>query len=462
MKMASTALPGLCLAVTPSAAKRIPKDFLRCEIGTHLNLRTTGLEAYFFEGWHPVLFDALLVAAAIEFCDRHRQRSTISWTRHFLLQIPVHDPYLWKRPDVMNHLLDALQTLTGDFWELNFIERDKPHTPPTEQLLKLPKEIQGVIPFSDGLDSKAVYGLLAHELGDTLVRIRLGTSKFSHEKNLDRRKPFAKVPYSIRPIGRRFSESSGRSRGFKFAVTSMIAAYLAKAPRIYVPESGQGALGPALTTVGQIHPDYRTHPYFLRKMENFFNALLGWRPHFAFPRLWNTKAQTLADYVKLTSTPPEAWQTTKSCWQQSGQSSVGGKKRQCGICAACMLRRLSVHAAGLEEPKDTYVWENLSAPSLEEGCSEEFKKSGVTEKMKDYAIAGTLHLKHLAEIRSSAGDTKALGHEIGRIAYSCNLSREETADNLQAMLKQHEREWSAFLGSLAQESFINQWVRRNS
>ncbi len=38
--------------------------------------------------------------------------------------------------------------------------------------------------------------------------------------------------------------------------------------------------------------------------------------------------------------------------QSARQVSVNGHKRQCGICAACMLRRQSVHASDLSEVKE--------------------------------------------------------------------------------------------------------------
>ncbi len=77
------------------------------------------------------------------------------------------------------------------------------------------------------------------------------------------------------PSERRFVESSARSRGFKFAVLSGLAAYLAKANKVFVPESGQGALGPAIVTVGQAYEDFRNHPRFTKKMSAFLKALLG-------------------------------------------------------------------------------------------------------------------------------------------------------------------------------------------
>ncbi len=56
---------------------------------------------------------------------------------------------------------------------------------------------------------------------------------------------------------------------------AMPSTYLAGASRVIVPESGQGALGPALVPVGQAYVDYRSHPLFTERMERFLAALLG-------------------------------------------------------------------------------------------------------------------------------------------------------------------------------------------
>ena len=53
-----------------------------------------------------------------------------------------------------------------------------------------------------------------------------------------------------------------------------------------------------------------------------------------------------------------------------------------------MLRRLSVHAAGLHEDRDTYVWENLDASTFDSGAAAGLKK--VEKVQREYAIAGTL------------------------------------------------------------------------
>ena len=65
-----------------------------CKVGENVKFSTASLESYFFATWEPVAWDALLVAAAVEFADRTKHRPAYVWRRHFELRIPVHNPRL--------------------------------------------------------------------------------------------------------------------------------------------------------------------------------------------------------------------------------------------------------------------------------------------------------------------------------------------------------------------------------
>ncbi len=167
-----------------------------------------------------------------------------------------------------------------------------------------------MLPF--GLDSCAVGALMAEQLGNQLIRVRLGTKRDRGQPSAPRRQPFTSIPYRVLPGPRPFAESSSRSRGFKFALVSGLAAYLAKASNVIVSESGQGALGPSLVTVGQGYEDYRSHPLFTGRMEQFLSALLRHPLRFQFPRLWHTKAETVRDFISASGAGAqraETWST---------------------------------------------------------------------------------------------------------------------------------------------------------
>jgi hypothetical protein len=429
---------------------------LRCKIGEHIEFSTASLESYFFARWEPVAWDALLVAAAVEFADRTKHRPAYTWRRHFMLRIPVHDPRLWNSALVETSLRDAVEFLTGDKWQFQFVARRKDATRPEQIPLRLDPRVEAVIPFSNGLDSCAVAGLMERRMGNKLVRIRLGSGLLEGKALSRQRKAFTRIPYDISPGTKPFVESSARSRGFKFAVITGIAAYLSNASKIIVPESGQGALGPSLVTVGQAGEDYRSHPLFTRRMETFLKALLGHTVRYEFPQIWNTKAETLRQFVDECS--DSSWSKTKSCWQKNRHSSAGNKWRHCGICAACMLRRLSVHAAGQEEPKENYIWEDLSAPTFTAGATASFATHRITSAMREYAIAGTLHLDHLAGLRNSRANAITLDFNAYQLSEALGLTESESQQSLDRLLKQHSREWKNFMDSLGKNSFINDWV----
>lgn len=432
------------------------KGWLRCQIGPDVEFNTALLESYCIAPWEAVIYDALLVAAAVEFADRTQHRPSVSWQRAFQLVIPVHEPDRWNDRRVSEALTDVVNFLTGDQWQFEFCKRIKKFTPPAQGQFDLPGKSTAVIPFSDGMDSRCVAGLLGKEMGDSLIRVRLG-SKASDGRALSRRRhPFTSVPYHVRAARHRFAESTARSRGFKFALISGLAAYLSKAGQVIVPESGQGALGPALITVGQGYEDYRSHPLFTDRMEKFLDLLLNHRLHFHFAQLWLTKAETLKKFVAECS-DGSSWADTWSCWQQTRQVSVAGKKRQCGICAACQLRRLSIHGAGLSDKNESYVWENLSAQTFEAGAAAPFPRKKITTALRQYAIAGTLHLDHLARLSESEANAGTLDLSVFNLSGSLGLAEADVRAKMDRLLKQHEKEWGSFMESLGRNSFLRHW-----
>ena len=137
---------------------------LCCEIDSDIEFSTEKLETYCLSAWEPLIFDSLLVAGAVEYCDRVLKRSALGWGRDFELVIAVHEPDRWNHPDVGTPLADSLGFLTGDRWRLDFVTRRKPVTPPRQGHFQMPSGTMAVIPFSDGLDSRAVAGIMARQV----------------------------------------------------------------------------------------------------------------------------------------------------------------------------------------------------------------------------------------------------------------------------------------------------------
>jgi len=433
------------------AGKAARRNRVKCEIGKNIRFSIEGLQSYFFTDWTEIAVDLLLVAAAIEFCDKAKARPALGWSRSFQLRIPVHDVALWRDRRTGDALTNAVNFLTGDLWAIEFVARKIPAERVEQAPLQLAAGISVIMPYSGGLDSRAVAALLAVDHKHALVRVRLGTSGPELKRHRKARQPFAEVPYRVSMGDLPVRESSARSRGFKFAVVTGVAAYLARTQEIVVSESGQGALGPVLVVSGQAYADYRSYPAFTARMEDLFEVLLKHRPQYRFPRIWHTKGETLAQSVRLMDSA-DPWWSGRSCWQGQRQVSVDKKLRQCGICAACMLRRMSVHAAGLNEPASGYVWEDLRAASFEDSAAAGFTHH--TKALREYMIAGVRHLDDLAAMAGSAIDDPAIRRISGELAVLLRQSAGDTRERLQALLHRHRAEWLAFLRSLGPDSFV--------
>lgn len=425
-----------------------------CVIERDIEFSTRKLESYCLSNWQPMIFDALLVAAAVEFCDHIKRRPALGWGRDISLRIPVHELERWNNRETREKLIDALEFVTGDRWDISFRSRKHAEAAPSQKTLGMPSGVEAIIPFSNGLDSFAVASLMTQQMNDRILRVRLGQSGDRYKLGSGK-EPFASIPYRVRHKKTRSVETTSRSRGFKFAMISGLAAYLVQAGTIIVPESGQGALGPTLVPVGHAHEDYRNHPSFTQRMEKFLALLFGNKVQFRFPRLWYTKGETLKQFLASGGNAASLL-STRSCWQDRRKVSLEHKLRQCGICAACMLRRTSLHASGLVDPAGTYVWEDLSKPTFE-SATPGGVRSGKRAQWQ-YAVAGTLHMDHLANLRHSQADAEPLKRRSEQLGKALGLSATEASSKLHRLLRTHEAEWSAFLSDLKPRSFILNWT----
>ncbi|WP_233290693.1 7-cyano-7-deazaguanine synthase [Shinella sp. PSBB067] len=428
------------------------------EVGKSIVFKMKDLDDYRTKNWDSRIYDCLVLIAAVEYCDKSCRRPAWGWMRRFELSVPVHDIDRWNEPEVRISLEAALKFLTGDDWALSFYKRT---SPPDEDVgrqsrLELGDASRTVMPFSDGLDSRAVSALMtAIERPDRLIHVRVGSKREDRPVRDQRKLPFLNIPFKVKAGPKGFPESTARTRGFKFTFLSAIAAYLLGTHDIVMPESGQGVLGPSLVQTSHGYEDYRNHPRFLTRMERVVAALFDYQVIYRLPRLWKTKGETLRDFASLELEPKE-WLETRSCWQQNRNSSVGGKWRHCGICAACMLRRLSFHAAGVDEPKENYIWERLEASNFAQGAAPGFTR--ITGAMEQYAVAGALHLDHLADLRSSPAHRKRVSRHAWQLAEDLDMSASDAEGELFNLLERHEMEWKAFMRDLGPRSFVAQWL----
>ncbi len=427
-----------------------PQGRLYATIGSDIKCDQDIFDSYSYEGWKDIHHDLIIVCAAVEYADRRWARSVHKWARHIHVTIPVLELTAWLDANVQQHLRDTLRHLTGDEWRFSFVQHEGAATGKPRQRPLFPNQLKEfAIAYSEGLDSLCVSGL--HNDNDVAICVRV--SKHKQRRRKDER-PFDRLPFdvSVKPS----AEDSVRSRGFKFAAITAIAAHLSKVSRIIVPESGQGALGPVLLPLRNIYPDYRNHPTFFRRMERFVQRLLGIGLTYEQPTLWFTKGQTIAAFLTKPGVAVEQVINTRSCWQQRANVRVGGKLRQCGVCAACQLRRMSLHAAGVEESVDAYTVADFKVGRFADALPKQnsFK---ATSTLHDYGYMGARHLQQLADFADESD--AVLKPYAFELADALGATIGDVQAHLRDMLRRHSEEWAAFSAAQGEQSFLKLWTK---
>ena len=426
-----------------------PGNILTAEIGRQIRFKAAVLDTFNVKGSQPLHYDLMILCAAIEYADRRWKRPQ-GWRRTLNVTLPVIDLATWQKPVVQANLHHVLRHLTCDDWRFTFVQAEN-RSPIGERsgVLNFPTDKTFAIAYSDGLDSRAVSALSGAK--DEALCIRVAKSR-QRRKNGDSH--FTQIPFKVK--GDRNDESSFRSRGFQFAALTAIAAHISKLTRIIVPESGQGALGPVLLTPHNIYPDYRNHPTFFRKMERFIGSVLDHRVRYEQPRLWSTKGQTLRAFLNLPGKTQEDLISTRSCWQKRFIVNTDSSQRQCGLCVSCLLRRLSMHTAGISEESGTYTISDLSVPDVNKVLSV-ISREVNRNTMMEYGIVGARHLQQLADM-ADRPDSE-LRACVSEIAEATGITDGETLNKLKILLVTHAQEWQAFLSAQGEQSFLKSWVQ---
>ena len=138
---------------------RSQDGWLECKLKRNIQFSTAALESYAFSKWEPVISDAMLVAASVEFTDISCRRPSQGWSRRLSIRIPVDDPARWEAPAVKDGLLDAIRFVTGDHWSIRFFKRTKEWEHSGGERFALFPPSKAVLAYSEGMDSLAVAGL---------------------------------------------------------------------------------------------------------------------------------------------------------------------------------------------------------------------------------------------------------------------------------------------------------------
>ena len=87
-----------------------------------------------------------------------------------------------------------------------------------------------------------------------------------------------------------------------------------------------------------------------------------------------------------------------------------------------------------------------------------FRKAEPKGAQYEHAVAGTLHLDHLAGLLESIPNRHPLEKQVHQLSRSLALPEQDVQHKLERLLKQHGLEWNNFVQSLGAPSFVAQWA----
>lgn len=448
-----------CLRVFyPKENVSIRKGETPCIIGRHVEIDTEALENYCFQRVTSREYELALLAGIVAFADRtFRRKYSQGWSRRIEITVPVGDPEFWNKTKSSLH--EALEFLTGDCWEIQFESRRVPVDKLKQDILSLGSGKYVVVPYSNGLDSYAQSQLLKLQGGISPIRITAknrsiaGSRDWITEADGTRyRRISIPVKFKTDP----HPESSYRTRSFVFCVFTGIAAHLSKAEAIFIPENGQGALGPSLVPFGSESPQRGAHPGFTRRMNLLFKTIWEEPITIDHPQIWFTKGEVLQKLKneKLLGN----WEATRSCPRDQRNVSLNHKSVQCGVCSGCMLRRMSAFAAGLEEDGDSYLWRDLKASSLQSSMHPMAGRK-TTDNDSDIARHAVIALAELARKADASANDSVIAQNVFEICGGVDASYQKGLSKLQHLLNTHKTEWKKFVDGCGPLSWISADVR---
>ncbi|HEX6780878.1 MAG TPA: 7-cyano-7-deazaguanine synthase [Solirubrobacterales bacterium] len=278
-----------------------------------------------------------------------RGAGDVEWNRAIKVWLPVRDPDYWT---TQRAVIEGVWTdLTGDDIEIRFEQATDPLEAPRMAKAPFPNH-DGIALLSGGQDSFAgALDLLAsghHPL--YLSHVASGATS-SAQKSVEahlRQRPDTQVKrlkLSARKApGKYFpgQESSQRSRTFLFLVAASVVASVGDSAKVWLNENGVMALHLPLTParIGSLST-HTAAPPILSRIEALVSDVLG-KPTALENRLVGlTKPEVIELAVSLGA--KDEMQDTVSCWQ------IGRTREHCGICAPCILRRVSCEAHGVPD-----------------------------------------------------------------------------------------------------------------
>lgn len=411
----------------------------------------------------PLCADILDVFAATAIADRRSPRNAVNNAsgsraiprRRISLEIGVRCRDLWQRSEIKAGLETLLADLTRDNWDLTFVSRTStPRVSEVQQFMFARRfsERSIVALHSGGMDSfLGLVGAIDEAKADAILAV----SVISHPRvEKLTRAVLASIETALEHqgpdvIGVQFGlhhstlsgsfaerESSQRTRILPCLAAGVVVAITTGTDRLNVTENGIGAFNLRYTP-GQSGAmmNRAMHPRTLWSFANLISELLGRTFTLANDGLFLTKAQLLNR--RMSNRFVEALKQTASCERIPWISA----HEPCGVCSSCLLRRLSLHGAGL------HFIDDIDGDRGVDVLSNAFGLDGKNAipllafaAQADDLRRAMSHVRPSQELRNRFPELAPVDY----LADSLGLSLDELQRTVATLYRRHLNEWDSF------------------
>ena len=424
--------------------------------GKHFRFDLDTLNTFCLEDLPARLVDFLRIASSIYFVDRLVKRRAQTPSRTIGLKINVLDAEFWSSSVVRDAIHEAVDFVSGDFWDIEFAADTTPFSH-YGRLLSDPHQGQSplVCLYSGGLDSVAgLAARIAHNPGRALIPVTVWHQPRQRHLVREQLKLFgtkhkARVDSLIvrvamlwpSKLAKRQEERSQRCRSFLFATLGAVAAIMHGQQVIEVFESGIGAINiPLMAGMIGAKTTKSAHPKFLRAMSRLASLIAESDVEFCLPFQALTKGQLVSN---LRGNGLEQLANLSASCVHYPQRHC--KQKQCGVCPACIFRRQAMATAGIIEPGDAYEYDFLSSP---QGANE------IPPKRLQFLKAFLMQVARLKDV-----DTRAqLPSAFARFLISTEiLGRDQSQEEVTELLARYRDEWIAITSERGRNG--HNWAR---
>lgn len=314
--------------------------------------------------------------------------------------VPVNNYGLWcKCKELLTELVDFVTSYVDD-WDIEFHQLNTPKITEHGRLFYLKDFFspEKNILFSGGLDSFSgiTRDLAGEESNIMLTGFRINNVEFGKQKHLFGNVFKLKDQSSICKIFElndlKKEEYTQRTRSLLFFALGVNSSNYFKLPFLYLYENGIMSLNPEVNQ--SRYTTKTTHPITISKFNRLLEQL-GINVRIKHPFIYKTKGEMVSNipiefhsYIRDTIT----------CGRSRQDPRYDASKYQCGSCVPCVLRKISLSYAGLEEYDSEYDVSYNHKINQPHALLNEYKSSikyyvDFKKYIDDYTIFDILNLK---------------------------------------------------------------------